>query len=699
MAMAEDDEDGLLRSVALQNASSILAARRRAEEELLRTREELRINQERLHAALSAAGTGTFRWNIQTNLVEWDGNLDRLLGLDATQTGQPLETFVSAVHPDDRPAVIAAMERCAAEGGEFDMEFRVVRPERSVHWISDKAKAFADESGRTLYVTGACADVTSRRMAEEALRESEERLRAMFNQAAVGIALAGVDGRFLEMNRKFTEILGYETAELQDLTFSAITHPDDREATGSLVRGLLAGETIEYSTEKRYLRKDGTEVWSLTSVALLGDGSGQPQRLLGVIEDITARKHTEEALRQSEQRYRELLESERAARSAAERLSEIKDEFLATLSHELRTPLNAILGWSQVLRSGTRNPGDLLKGIETIERNARIQTQLIEDLLDMSRITSGKMRLEIAVVQPVGFVDAAIETVQPAADARSILLERVIDDTAGPITGDAARLQQVVWNLLSNAIKFTPKGGRVRVTVARRDAQVVIAIADTGVGIKTEFIPYLFERFRQADASTTRAYGGLGLGLSIVKRLVELHGGTVGVESPGEGRGATVTVELPVASPGGIMADPGGVELESVPHEPLAELSGVTVLVVDDQADARELVQRVLEDAGADVITAAGAAAALDLVEARKPDVLISDIGMPEADGFELLRWVRALGTARGGRVPAIALTAFARSEDRTRALRAGFAVHVSKPVDPAELVATVVSVAGRVTQ
>ncbi|MEO8520194.1 MAG: PAS domain S-box protein [Acidobacteriota bacterium] len=698
MAMAEDDEDGLLRSVALQNASSILAARRRAEEELLQTREELRINQERLHAALSAAGTGTFRWNVQTNLVEWDGNLDRLLGLDATHTGQPLETFVSAVHPDDRPAVVAAMERCASGGGEFDMEFRVVRLDRSVHWISDKGKAFADESGRTLYVTGACADVTSRRMAEEALRESEERLRAMFNQAAVGIALAGVDGRFLEMNRKFTEILGYEAAELYDLTFSAITHPGDREATGSLVRGLLAGETIEYSTEKRYLRKDGTEVWSLTSVALLRDGSGQPQRLLGVIEDITARKHTEEALRQSEQRYRELLESERAARSAAERLSEVKDEFLATLSHELRTPLNAILGWSQLLRSGARNPGDLLKGIETIERNARVQTQLIEDLLDMSRITSGKMRLEVAVVHPAGFVDAAIETVQPAADARNILLERVIDETAGPITGDAARLQQVVWNLLSNAIKFTPKGGRVRVTVARRDAQVVIEVADTGVGIKREFIPYLFERFRQADASTTRAYGGLGLGLSIVKRLVELHGGTVAVQSPGEGRGATVTVELPVAAPGGLVPDPGAPKPGSVSLEPHAELSGVTVLVVDDQADARELVQRVLEDAGADVITAAGAAAALDLVETRKPDVLISDIGMPEADGFELLRWVRALGTDRGGRVPAIALTAFARSEDRTRALRAGFAVHVSKPVDPAELVATVVSVAGRAT-
>jgi signal transduction histidine kinase/CheY-like chemotaxis protein len=398
-----------------------------------------------------------------------------------------------------------------------------------------------------------------------------------------------------------------------------------------------------------------------------------------------------------------LLESERAARSAAERMSEMKDEFLATLSHELRTPLNAILGWSQVLRSGPKDASDLLKGLETIERNARVQTQLIEDLLDMSRITSGKLRLDIQPIQPSVVIEAAIDTVRPAAEAKNIRLEKFLDAAAGPISGDPSRLQQIIWNLLSNAIKFTPKDGRVQVLLERVDSHIEIIVADTGVGIRPEFIPYLFERFRQGDASTTRAYGGLGLGLSIVKNLVELHGGTVAVASPGQGRGTTVTVDLPLTvvhrnEDAGERLHPTMEKGNPVPIFD-AELTGLTVLVVDDQSDARDLVKRVLEDCGAQVVTAGTVAEALSLVEAHKPHVLVSDIGMPGSDGFELLRRVRALGSDRGGRVPAIALTAFARSEDRTRALRAGFVVHVAKPADPAELVATVASVAGRVDQ
>jgi PAS domain S-box-containing protein len=871
-----DDEDRLLRSVALQNANSILVARQRAEEELIRTREALRESQARLTAALTAAGTGTFRWNIRTNIVEWDGSLDRLFGLPPGAGPQSLDTFINAVHPDDRPEVIAQSDRGAREGGNFDLEFRVVWPDGSVHWVEDKARASLDEDGKPLYMTGVCTDITSRKEAAETLRENAERLRAIFNQAAVGIAVATLDGGFVEMNKRFAEILGYSPDELRGLTFTSITHPDDLTVTARATGQLLAGTVPEYVLEKRFRRRDGTTVWSLTTVTLLKDATGQPQRLIGVIEDITSRKRAEAAL-QEETRILELLnetgrslaskldmetltqtvtdaatqlsgaqfgaffanttddkgdsfvlytlcgvprealdtfgahpaaalfgamlrgeapircadllndacygtpasagglpegslsvrsclavpvrsgtgevsgglflghaepsiftdrserlivgvaaqagiaidnarlyeaaqraaeerkmllESERAARTAAERMSDVKDEFLATLSHELRTPLNAILGWSQVLRTGPQNETDYVKGLETIERNARIQTQLIEDLLDMSRITSGKIRLDIQTVHPLGFIEAAVETVRPAADAKGIRLERMLDPAAGPISGDPGRLQQVVWNLVSNAIKFTPKDGRVQILLERVNSLIEISVADTGVGIKPEFIPHLFERFRQGDASTTRKYGGLGLGLSIVKNLVELHGGIVKVESPGEGKGTTVTVRLPLT----VVHRPKGAADRQHPTTPsasatsfvAAELAGLTVLVVDDQSDARDLIKRVLEDCGAAVLTAGSVADALVLVEAQRPDVLVTDIGMPDADGFELLRRVRALGPDRGGKVPAIALTAFARSEDRTRALRAGFLVHVSKPVDPSELVATVASVAKR---
>jgi PAS domain S-box-containing protein len=536
-----DQEDTLLRSVALQNANSILRARQRAEADLLRTREALRESQERLQAALSAAGTGTFRWNLQDNSVEWDGNLDRLFGLRRDRATQSLESFIAAVHRDDRPAVIARCEQCARDGSDFDMEFRVVWPDGTIHWIDDKAKAFFDEDGKPLYMTGACADVTSRRTAAEALRASEERLRAIFNQAAVGMAIAELDGRFIDMNRKVSDILGYSPDALRGLTFAEITHPDDLAVTRATVAQLIGGEIPEASLEKRYVRRDRSIVWSLTTVTLLMDASGRPQRFIIVIEDITARKEAAEE-------RKTLLDSERAARNEAERMSSLKDEFLATLSHELRTPLNAILGWSQILRVGSRDRADLLKGIETIERNARAQTQLIEDLLDMSRITSGKVRLDIQSISPVSLIEAAVENVTPAAKAKGIQIQKFLDPAAGPISADPNRLHQVCWNLLSNAIKFTPKGGTVQIVLRRVTSHVEINVADTGIGINAEFIPHLFERFRQGDASTTRQYGGLGLGMSIVKSLVEMHGGTVHVESPGEGLGTTVSVHLPVAA-------------------------------------------------------------------------------------------------------------------------------------------------------
>jgi len=406
-----------------------------------------------------------------------------------------------------------------------------------------------------------------------------------------------------------------------------------------------------------------------------------------------------EAARRAAEERELLLENEREARAEAERSSQMKDEFLSTLSHELRTPLSAILGWSQVLRRGSRDGADLQRGLQTIERNARAQAQLIEDLLDMSRITSGKVLLDMQVIAPAVFIDAAVETVRPALDAKHITLTRHDAAPGAQVAGDAGRLQQVVWNLLSNAIKFTPREGTVAVEVAEREDNVAITVRDNGAGIRPEFLTHVFERFRQEDASMTRRHGGLGLGLSIVKHLVEQHGGTVRADSAGEGLGASFTIELPRATApatarGGSLPPPAPAPAPATPEPAPRDLAGRTVLVVDDARDGRELIARILTDCHARVRVAASAREAFDALRADRPDVLISDLGMPEVDGFELIGWVRALPRELGGQVPAIALTAFARPEDRLKALEAGFSTHISKPVEPGELIAAVASVA-----
>lgn len=381
----------------------------------------------------------------------------------------------------------------------------------------------------------------------------------------------------------------------------------------------------------------------------------------------------------------QLLESERAARAESERASSLKDEFLATLSHELRTPLSAITGWTHILRRKLA-PGqpDLAKGVEVIERSTRVLVQLIDDLLDMSRITSGKLRLDMQPTSPAAFVQAAVEVIRPSAEAAGVSLQASLQQ-AGPVLGDPSRLQQVVWNLLANAVKFTPRGGEIRVDLRQVDGQVHVTIADSGVGIAGDALPHIFERFRQADGSITRRFGGLGLGLSIVRQLAELHGGSVEAHSSGAGRGATFTLRLPLHE-GAEPAPPAQARLRAGPED----LAGASIVVVDDEPDARDLLRRVLEESGARVHAAASAEEALALVQRERPDVLVSDIGMPDVDGYELLRRVRRLPPEEGGTLPAIALTAFARPEDRQRALDAGFAAHLSKPMNPAEVTAAV---------
>ncbi|MES1022460.1 ATP-binding protein [Gloeocapsa sp. BRSZ] len=393
----------------------------------------------------------------------------------------------------------------------------------------------------------------------------------------------------------------------------------------------------------------------------------------------------------------ELLVREQEARATAEAANRAKDEFLSMLSHELRTPLNAMLGWSQLLRSQKLNEATRSRALEAIERNARGQANLIEDLLDISRIITGKLRLHVRPIELVPVIEAAIDTVRPAADAKQVRIQSVLDPSAGPVSGDSDRLQQVVWNLLSNAIKFTPKGGRVQVRLERVNSHVEIIVSDTGQGISPDFLPYIFERFRQADSTHTRSHGGLGLGLAIVRHLVELHGGTVQAQSPGEGQGTTFMVQLPLTvvlkthESERVHPTVGG----EVSFDCAPTLSGLKVLLVDDEADARDLLATVLQECQALVKTAASVAEAIAAIEQFQPDILVSDIGMPGEDGYSLIRRIRAMEAPNSARIPAVALTAYARVEDRTRALAAGFQMHIAKPVNPTELVAVIANLAG----
>jgi CheY-like chemotaxis protein/anti-sigma regulatory factor (Ser/Thr protein kinase) len=388
-----------------------------------------------------------------------------------------------------------------------------------------------------------------------------------------------------------------------------------------------------------------------------------------------------------------------AARSAAERAARMKDEFLATLSHELRTPLNAILGYAALMKMSPLSEQELADGVEVIERNARLQAQLIDDLLDMNRIISGKTRLDICLVQLPEVVEAALATIRPSATAKGIALELFCSSFTEPIAADPARLQQIIWNLLSNAVKFTPEGGTIEVTAARTPTGVEITVRDTGQGIDADFLPFVFDRFRQADATTTRRHGGLGLGLAIVRHLVELHGGTVRAESAGRGRGATFVVFLPIAgrsSKEALKSDEQHIANRANAHLEDVNLAGVRVLAVDDEPDAVALIKRALEAKEAVVAKASSVEDAMELLDREKFNVLISDIGMPVHDGYEFISRVRNLDGNPNRTVPAIAVTAFARAEDKERTKRAGFQQHLPKPLDVGALVSVVADIVKR---
>jgi PAS domain S-box-containing protein len=641
------------------------------------------------------------------------------------------------------PQVLQRWHESIRTGDPFEMEFPIRGADGQYRWFLTRVNAVRDRLGHVVRWFGTNTDVDQVKRVQQALRDesnvlellnstgsalaAQRDLRSLLQtvtDAATGVSGARFGAFFYHGKASDGDLFTlYTLSGAAPAEFERFGQPRATALFGPSLRGEGVIRSDDIASDPRYglsaphfgLPQGHPSVRSYLAVPVVARSGevlgslffGHPEvaifnqrteRIVGGIASQAAvaidNMRLYEAAQHAADERKVLLESERSARAEAERTSQMKDEFLATLSHELRTPLSAILGWAQVLRRGSRDQADLQRGLQTIERNARAQAQLIEDLLDMSRITSGKVLLDMQTVAPALFIDAAIETVRPAADAKNIRLEREYDAAAGLIAGDPGRLQQVIWNLLANAIKFTPRDGLVRIELKPADGHVEITVRDSGVGIQPEFITHVFERFRQGDASTTRRHGGLGLGLSIVKHLIEQHGGTVRAESAGENRGASFTIELPSASQQALAARADRAPYSPPsPHTPeilVRDLSRIKVLVVDDEPDARDLIKRILSDCHAIVTTAGSARDALAAFRDAPPDVLVSDLGMPDVDGFELLAQVRALGRARGGDVPAVALTAFARSEDRLRALEAGFGAHISKPVEPTELIATV---------
>jgi PAS domain S-box-containing protein len=534
-------------------------------------------------------------------------------------------------------------------------------------------------------------DKVSRHQAvPEDLRTSEIRYRRLFESARDGILILDADSRKItDVNPFMVELLGYQPDEFLDKELWEIGLFKDKDESQTAFRELQEKGYIRY--EDMPLQTKTGKQWNVEFVSNVYREDGR-HVIQCNIRDITERKRLEE------ERER-LLARTQAAQAEAERANRLKDEFLATLSHELRSPLTMIIGWADMLGNSRLDPAASSKAVEVIRRSGRTQLRIVDDLLDVSRIITGKLRLKAQPVDLGTVIIAVVDGLRPAAEAKGIRFQLQLDSPAGQVSGDPDRLQQVAWNLVSNAIKFTPTGGLVTVSLRRVESHVELTVSDTGQGIAPEFLPHVFDRFRQADQTATRVHSGLGLGLAIVRQLAELHGGTVRAESAGEGRGSTFTVSLPLAAAGGAKKDLEGV---SQPAFPSAELDcppllgGLRVLIVDDEAETLEMLQVILESCKADVSTAGSAAAALEAIKAEAFDVIISDIGMPEADGYALIAKVWELERERGVKIPAAALTAYAGEEDRIRALRSGFQIHVPKPVSPKELVAVVANLADR---
>lgn len=575
----------------------------------------------------------------------------------------------------------------AGEKSEFAFEYPCNSPGEE-RWFILQVSAMRGEKGGAVI---SHTDITARKKAEIELKNSEQFNRSIFENSPDCVKVLELDGTLNLMNSNGLCI--FEIDDFGDFGGSQwvdFWEGDENEMAYQAVQTAAGGKTAHFEGFCKTAK--GTMKYWDVSVAPVFGADGKPNRLISTSRDITQR-------REAEREREELLRREQTARRDAEVANRMRDEFLATVSHELRAPLSSILGWGRLMEKGKLDEPTTKKAVGTIVRNAEAQNRLIEDLLDVSRIISGKLRLEVMTIKPINVVESALETVRPAAEAKNIRLEIKETPDVSHIVGDPNRLQQVIWNLLSNAIKFTPSGGEVSIAIERADDYTEIKVTDSGVGIKEEFLPHVFDRFRQADTSSIRKFGGLGLGLAIVRHITEMHGGTVRVDSEGEGEGSTFTVRLPLmtALPETVKSDEGE-QSSGQTQEPTRKfkLDGLLILVVDDEQDTRQLLVQALTFHGATIETAASVAEALQVIEAKNPDLLVSDIGMPDEDGYTLIRKIRALADPQHRNIPAVALTAFTRAQDRMRALSAGFQNHVSKPIEPDELATVIASLTGR---
>ena len=657
--------------------------------------EELRRNEARMRSVLDSALDAVIGMDDRGQVTAWNPRAEEIFGWTRDEAlGRKLAELI--IPPGLREEHARGLDRFVA-GGDGPLLGRRVEMrglKRDGTEVPCELSIIAVRDGESWSFNAFLSDISERKRSEEEMRHQLAFTSAITAHLGEGLCAIDREGRLTFMNMAAERMVGWRESELLGQTLHEVVHFQRADgtpipATECALLGVMQSGTSVRVEEDVFTRRNGSVFpVSYTSSPIVTDG-----QVVGAVlafHDISDR-------REEENKRVTLLAREQEARQDAESANRLKDEFMATLSHELRTPLNAIMGWAHLLRTGGLDEATAARALETIDRNAKAQNQLINDILDVSRIITGKLHLSMQPVEPGAVVEAALETVRPAAAAKQIKIEASLEPGAGTMSGDPDRLQQVVWNLLSNAIKFTPNGGKVEVRLRRVDSQVVIEVADSGGGISPEFLPHVFERFRQGDASTTRSHVGLGLGLAIVRHLVELHGGTVEASSPGEGKGATFSVRLPLVNarrpeePAPDAAGPGG-----PPPADALRLNGLRVLIVDDDVEGREAMTAVLEKEGVRVTAVSSPDEALEAIRRESPDVLLSDIEMPGEDGHSFIRRVRELPADRGGEIPAAALTAYARGEDRQKALRAGFQVHVAKPVRPEELTAVIAELAGR---
>jgi len=657
------------------------SARKLSEVEKLRIAVELELREKeeglwRQASLIELSYEPIFTWHFDEGIMDWNKGCEQLYGYDRAEAigknGQDLLKTEFPLSPtNEYPDTLK-------QTGQWSGVLRHLARDGSEVWVESRQQVIESDGKQLVLETN--RDITEQLRAEE----SRLRLAAIVASSNDAIIAKTLEGIITNWNDGARRIFGYTEDEVVGKSVSILIPEDRHDEEPAIIERLKRGERVDHYQTVR-VRKDGPKINISLTIAPIRNSLGQIIGASKIARDITEHK------RLQEERER-LPEQEQSAREHAEMANRVKDEFVATVSHELRTPLNAILGWSSMLLGDKLKGADVRRGLETIERNARLQAQLIEDILDVSRSISGKLRLDIKPVELISVIRAAVDAVRPAAEAKDIQLQLLLDPAADHVQADAIRMQQIIWNLLANAIKFTPSGGFVQVRLDRVESRAQVTVTDTGEGISAEFLPYIFNRFQQGDGTITRRHGGLGLGLAIARHLVEMHGGTIEAASEGLDKGSTFTVGIPLRLSGTLVSPtPISTASESDSNGGgKLSLKGLRILAIDDEPDVRDMLQTLLEDCGADVLTAASAKEGLAALAAWKPHVLISDIGMPVEDGYSLIQRIRALSPEQGADVPAIALTGYVRVEERMRALEAGYQMFVPKPVETNELISII---------